>query len=181
MGSKNQEHLWAEKKKKKRKHTIFCDDCRSKISKEKHAQWDPFTSFGALSHLLAESLSLSLSLSVDVCVCTLFMETEAWVVSVSLFIQKNPLIAALPFLFFFFYEIFFFLIGGFFFFFFMNYYRWIGPFTCSHFLLWSVWIEFILLKLKIKNWKYCSKIIFKCVNSIVRPIFNKNITKKWNL
>lgn len=37
MGSKNQEHLWAEKK-KKRKHTIFCDDCRSKISKEKHAQ-----------------------------------------------------------------------------------------------------------------------------------------------
>ena len=61
MGSKNQEHLWAEKKKKKRKHTIFCDDCRSKISKEKHAQWDPFTSFGALSHLLAESLSLSLS------------------------------------------------------------------------------------------------------------------------
>ena len=115
MGSKNQEHLWAEKKKKKRKHTIFCDDCRSKISKEKHAQWDPFTSFGALSHLLAESLSLSLSLSVDVCVCTLFMETEAWVVSVSLFIQKNPLIAALPFLFFFFYEIFFFLIGGFFF------------------------------------------------------------------
>ena len=117
MGSKNQEHLWAEKKKKKRKHTIFCDDCRSKISKEKHAQWDPFTSFGALSHLLAESLSLSLSLSVDVCVCTLFMETEAWVVSVSLFIQKNPLIAALPFLFFFFYEIFFFLIGGFFFFF----------------------------------------------------------------
>ena len=65
MGSKNQEHLWAEKKKQKRKHTIFCDDCRSKISKEKHAQWDPFTSFGALSHLLAESLSLSLSLSLS--------------------------------------------------------------------------------------------------------------------
>ena len=139
MGSKNQEHLWAEKKKKKRKHTIFCDDCRSKISKEKHAQWDPFTSFGALSHLLAESLSLSLSLSlsVDVCVCTLFMETEAWVVSVSLFIQKNPLIAALPFLFFFFFSFFmksFFFFNRWIFFFFMNYYRWIGPFTCSLFL-----------------------------------------------
>ena len=25
-------------------------------------------------------------------------------------------------------------------------------------------------KLKTKNWKYCSKIIFKCVNSIVGPI-----------
>ena len=23
-----------------------------------------------------------------------------------------------------------------------------------------------------KNWKHCSKIIFKCVNSIVGPIFN---------
>ena len=27
-------------------------------------------------------------------------------------------------------------------------------------------------KLKTENWKYCSKIIFKCVNSIVRLIFN---------
>ena len=40
---------------------------------------------------------------------------------------------------------------------------------------WSVWIELILLKLKTENWKYCSKIIFKCVNSTVGPIFNK----KW--
>ena len=23
-----------------------------------------------------------------------------------------------------------------------------------------------------EKWKYCSKIIFKCINSIVRPIFN---------
>ena len=30
----------------------------------------------------------------------------------------------------------------------------------------------LLLKLKTKNWKYCNKIIFKCVNSIVEPIFN---------
>ena len=32
-----------------------------------------------------------------------------------------------------------------------------------------VWIQFILLK--IKNWKRCNKIIFKCVNSVMRPIF----------
>ena len=39
----------------------------------------------------------------------------------------------------------------------------------------SVWIELIVaenLKLKTENWKHCSKIIFKCVNSIVGPIFN---------
>ena len=29
-----------------------------------------------------------------------------------------------------------------------------------------------------KNWKHCSKIIFKCVNSAVRPIFNKKVTEK---
>ena len=33
-----------------------------------------------------------------------------------------------------------------------------------------LWIQFILLKTK--NWKHYSKIIFKCVNSVVRPIFN---------
>ena len=33
-------------------------------------------------------------------------------------------------------------------------------------------------KLKIKNWKYCKKIIFKCVNSIMRLIFNENFAKK---
>ena len=39
----------------------------------------------------------------------------------------------------------------------------------------SVWIEIIVAenwKLKTENWKHCSKIIFKCVNSIVGPIFN---------
>ena len=45
----------------------------------------------------------------------------------------------------------------------------------------SVWIELILLKLKTENWKHCSKIIFKCVNSIVGPIFNEKVTEKWNL
>ena len=29
-----------------------------------------------------------------------------------------------------------------------------------------------LLKLKIENWKYCNKIIFKCVKSTMGPIFN---------
>ena len=29
-----------------------------------------------------------------------------------------------------------------------------------------------LLLLKTENWKHCSKIIFKCVNSIMGPIFN---------
>ena len=48
-------------------------------------------------------------------------------------------------------------------------------------LLGSVWIEFILLKLKTENWKHCSKIIFKCVNSTLRPIFNEKFNKKWNL
>ena len=36
-------------------------------------------------------------------------------------------------------------------------------------------------KLKIKNWKHCSKIIFKCVNSTVRPIFNEKVVEKWCL
>ena len=34
----------------------------------------------------------------------------------------------------------------------------------------SVWIELIVAETE--NWKYCSKIIFKCVNSVVGPIFN---------
>ena len=36
-------------------------------------------------------------------------------------------------------------------------------------------------KLKLKTEKYCSKIIFKCVNSTVGPIFNEKVTEKWNL
>ena len=32
-----------------------------------------------------------------------------------------------------------------------------------------------------ENWKHCSKIIFKYVNSIMRPIFNEKIDKKWSL
>ena len=41
-------------------------------------------------------------------------------------------------------------------------------------ILGSVWIQ-----LKIE--KHCSKIIFKCVNSIVGPIFNEKVDKKWYL
>ena len=36
-------------------------------------------------------------------------------------------------------------------------------------------------KLKLKIEKYCSKIILKCVNSTVGPIFNEKVTKKWSL
>ena len=32
-----------------------------------------------------------------------------------------------------------------------------------------------------ENWKYCSKIIFKCVNNTVEPIFNEKVTEKWYL
>ena len=44
-----------------------------------------------------------------------------------------------------------------------------------------VWIEFIFTEIKNWNWKHCSKIIFKCVNSAVRSIFNKKIAEKGNL
>ena len=61
---------------------------------------------------------------------------------------------------------------------------------------WAIWVEvigFVVLfelfkgsfgyswKLKLKIKKYCSKIIFKYVNSIMGPIFNEKIAKKWNL
>ena len=53
---------------------------------------------------------------------------------------------------------------------------------CSlHINLGSVWIGLILLKLKTYCWNHCSKIIFKCVNSIVGLIFNEKVAKKWNL
>ena len=32
-----------------------------------------------------------------------------------------------------------------------------------------------------ENWKHCNKIIFKCVNSAVEPIFNEKVDKKWSL
>ena len=54
-------------------------------------------------------------------------------------------------------------------------------FVDLHANIGSVWIELNLLKLKIENWKHYSKIIFKCVNSIVEPIFNEKIAEKWNL
>ena len=48
-------------------------------------------------------------------------------------------------------------------------------------ILGSIWIGLVLLKLKTYCWNHCSKIIFKCVNSTVGPIFNEKIDKKWNL
>ena len=34
---------------------------------------------------------------------------------------------------------------------------------------------------KLKTEKYCSKINFKYMNSIVGPIFNEKVAEKWNL
>ena len=45
--------------------------------------------------------------------------------------------------------------------------------------LWCVWILLILLK--IESWKHYSKIIFKCVNSAVWPIFNESFVEKIGL
>ena len=42
-------------------------------------------------------------------------------------------------------------------------------------------MELIFAETENWNWKYCSEIIFKYVNSIVGPIFNKKIAKKCNL
>ena len=33
----------------------------------------------------------------------------------------------------------------------------------------------------VKNWKHCSKTNFKCVNSVVGPIFNEKVVEKWDL
>ena len=51
----------------------------------------------------------------------------------------------------------------------------------NNIILGSVWIELILLKLKTENWKHCSKIIFKYMNSNMGPNFNEKITQKWDL
>ena len=37
------------------------------------------------------------------------------------------------------------------------------------------------LLLKTENWKYCSKIIFKCVNSTMEPVFNEKVAEKCSL
>ena len=39
----------------------------------------------------------------------------------------------------------------------------------------------IIYSAKTENWKHCSKIIFKYVNSTMGPIFNEKIAEKWNL
>lgn len=120
--------MWAEKK-KKRKHTIFCDDCRSKISKEKHAQWNPFASFGALRHLLAKSLSQLMN------VCTLLMQTEVWGSECVFLSQKIPVHRLYCFfIFIFIWNLFI-----------LFYYWWIGHFTVHLFTLFI-----IIIKLKLK-------------------------------
>ena len=44
-----------------------------------------------------------------------------------------------------------------------------------------VWIELIFAETENWNWKHCSEIIFKCVNSAVGPILNKKVAEKCNL
>ena len=52
---------------------------------------------------------------------------------------------------------------------------------CKVFMLAIVCLDTVYCwKLKIENWKYCNKIIFKYVNSIVRPGFKIVFTKKSN-
>ena len=46
---------------------------------------------------------------------------------------------------------------------------------------WCVWIELIFTETENWNWKHCSEIIFKCVNSIMGSIFNKKVAKNDNL
>ena len=41
----------------------------------------------------------------------------------------------------------------------------------------SIWIQLIFTE----NWKHCSKIIFKCVNSVMGSIFNEKVVEKWSL
>ena len=47
----------------------------------------------------------------------------------------------------------------------------------------AFWILRVCLDIAyfVKNWKHCSKIIFKCVNSAVWPIFNESFVEKIGL
>ena len=44
--------------------------------------------------------------------------------------------------------------------------------------LGSVWIELIFVEIENWNWKHCNKIIFKCINNAVKPIFNKKVAER---
>ena len=62
---------------------------------------------------------------------------------------------------------------------FSSFYKIYFPIFLQNLNYGSVWIEFIVTETE--NWKYCSKIIFKCVNSVVGLIFNEKVAEKWNL
>ena len=50
---------------------------------------------------------------------------------------------------------------------------------CFQFSIFNcIQTELILLKLKTKNWKHYTKIIFKYVNSAIKLIFNEKIIEK---
>ena len=64
---------------------------------------------------------------------------------------------------------------------------WFTPRITETDIIWKIIQNLtIFLKVRLDSWKlktekYCNKIIFKCVNSIVRPIFNEKFDKKWYL
>ena len=64
---------------------------------------------------------------------------------------------------------------------FSSFYKIYFPIFLQNLNYGSVWIELIVVETENWNWKYYSKIIFKCVNSIVGPIFNEKVAEKWNL
>ena len=60
--------------------------------------------------------------------------------------------------------------------------KWLGlkgkyKFSCQRVFKGSIGFRLFLLKTE----KYCNKIIFKCVNSVVRLIFNESIVEKKGL
>ena len=46
----------------------------------------------------------------------------------------------------------------------------------NFYILFTVRLDRIYLA-ETENWKYCNKIIFKCVNNVVRPIFNEKVAE----
>ena len=48
-------------------------------------------------------------------------------------------------------------------------------------MFWVVYLVCVWISFIVENWKYCSKIIFKCVTSAVWPIFNESFAETRDL
>ena len=59
-----------------------------------------------------------------------------------------------------------------------SFYLWLKPNVI--FISLRVYLDRIYFA-ETKNWKHCSKIIFKCVNNTVGSIFNEKVAEKYNL